>query len=255
VEAEVGVGGDFGPRVHLGSRSAVTVWLHPNFHVYDAYPIAQRHCSRWGFFASPGSNWSISASSSRYLDYTCVRRRPHLAYPHYRRSGTINTRRGNYSRGPVKNRRYDKSYPNYPRRVITPKPLPRVKAPVRRRGTFGRTYNPPQGRRATVERGKPWEHNSRKGGVVTAPTRKKVVVERGKPWEHKANKGGVKSRYKSVKTVQKRSTLKTSRPKIIKEKRVQKKTVTKYKSKPRAGRKYSDLKSKKSAPRRGTLSL
>ena len=223
--------------------------------MYDAYPIAQRHCSRWGFFASPSSNWSISASSSRYLDYTCVRRRPHLAYPHYRRGHYGVGRRGIYRRH---NRR-----PNYPRRrVITPKPLPRVKAPIRRRGTFGRVFNPaPVKRRTVVERGKPWEHNKRKQGVVTRPLRKKVVVERGKPWEHNINKGSVKRHYKSAKTVSKRSTFRGSRPKIIKETRVNKKRVTKYKpskrfgSKPLIGRKYGNLKSKRGSSRRGILSL
>lgn len=243
--------GEFGPRVHLGSRSAVTVWLHPNFHVYDAYPIAQRHCSRWGFFARPRADWSITTGQSRYLDYTCVRSRPHLAYPHFRR----NVRRGGYGRN---TRRYDRNYPNYPnnrRRVITPKPLPRVTNPPRRRGTFGRTYTPPQGRRTTVERGKPWEHNRRKGGVITSPVRKKVVVERGKPWEHNVNKGGIKKTYKGSRNVQKESTFRHSSPKITKKKSVVKKTVTKYKSKPSIGRKYGNLKSKKSSPRKGTLRL
>jgi hypothetical protein len=172
----------FAPRVHFGSRSAVSVWLHPNFYVYDAYPIAQRHCARWGLFARPRRDWALSARSARYLDYTCVSRRPTLAFPHFRRPG---------HRSP-----WIRSRPNN-RRVYTPKPVPRHNPiPARRRGTFGRTVQPnpaPPSRSTVVERGKAWEHNANKKPIRSWRGRRpapkpRTVVERGKAWEHNANK-------------------------------------------------------------------
>lgn len=167
VEAEV----ELGPRIYTSSRSRVSIWLHPSYVVADAYPIAQRYCSRWGMWASPVDNWSYSASVERYLDYTCVSSRPHLAYPHIRRGSR-------YYPG----RRY-RTYPR--RRVYTPKPTPR---PPKRR-TFGGAVNstPLTPAPVTVERGKPWEHRAKKP-VFGRSTTQPVTIERGKPWEHKKKK-------------------------------------------------------------------
>ncbi|MGH1469278.1 MAG: hypothetical protein ACRBBP_10445 [Bdellovibrionales bacterium] len=235
VDAEIG----FNPRVHVGTRSGVTVWLHPTFVVSDAYPIAQTHCSRWGMYARPRYDWSISASEARYLDYTCVRRRPYLASPHIIIGGGRYHRRGHYRNG--------RSYRNSPRRVYTPKPVPRVE-PVRRRGTFGRIFKPSPKRSTVVERGKPWEHKRDKGGVAYPSKPKRgTVVERGKPWEHNAdkNKGEKAPSLVLPSKPTKRSTFGTYRSKMPI------KTKTRAKTKIRG---FGSLKSKK-GPRKGKLRL
>lgn len=242
VNVEAGV--ELGPRVHVGTRSGVTVWLHPNYVVSDAYPIAQTHCSRWGMYARPRYDWSISARDARYLDYTCVRRRPYLAAPHIIIGGGHH-RRNHYRRG--------RDYRHSPRRVYTPKPLPRVE-PVRRRGTFGRTYTPSPKRGTVVERGKPWEHNKNKGGVYYPSKPKRgTVVERGKPWEHNADKNRVDVERPLVLPPKptKRSTFGSSRSRLPVKMRTKTKVKTTTKTKVKT---FGKMKSKK-GPKKGTLRL
>lgn len=250
VGADVAIGSEgvgIEPRIHIGSRSAVTVWLHPNYYVYDAYPVAQRHCARWGMFARPRRDWSYNARAARYLDYTCVRNRPTLAYPHFRRGHR-------YHHVPGRRTRYDRPH-RRGRRIYTPKPRPRVQPP-RRRGTFGRIHNPPTApkRGVVVERGKPWEHNGKKKKIGSFPTRpkKNIVVERGKPWEHNRNKNREpvyktpkKPAYSAPKKTFKRTTFGSlkKKPKVI-----EKGKSVKY-------NKYGSLKKKKAPVRRKTLSL
>lgn len=163
VDASVGVGIE--PRIYTSSGMSVSIWLPSAYVVADAYPVAQRYCSRWGMWARPSMDWTYSSPSARHLDYTCVRARPYLAYPHIRRGGR---------------------YYSYPRRrpVYTPKPAPSY----RKRKTFGGAFNKGDyDHRKSVEPGKPWEHNTKKKGVFSPrPTPPpSVSLEPGKPWEHK----------------------------------------------------------------------
>lgn len=237
---DVGVDADFdtNPRVFNGSRSSVTVWLHPTYTVADAYPLAQAHCSRWGFYARPSYDWTVSTSFERRLNYSCVTYRPILSGPHiivgspfyrnhYRhwhnqgRYGRTYPRRGTFGRGEVIHNRSG--------RVHTPKPVPRHRAPVvRRRGTFGRVLNPvnPAPRDTTVQRGKPWEHNRNKNKVVIPNPG--TTVQRGKPWEHNQNKGSVTAPLVTPRYRNKKSTFGSSGLGTIREK-------TTYKSKSTLG--------------------
>jgi hypothetical protein len=211
LDVSVGAGADFNPRIYNGTRSNVSVWLHPTYTVADAYPIAQAHCSRWGFYARPSNDWSISTSYERRLNYSCVSYRPVLSGPHiiigspfYRNHyrhwhhgrghvrGRVQPRRGTFGRGGIRNGRRGTVY--------TPKPTPRHSSPSVRRGTFGRVFKPsaPATQNTTVQRGKPWEHNKNKNTIPNPGT----TVQRGKPWEHNTNKGEVTTprvapRYKS----------------------------------------------------------
>lgn len=201
------VEGDYSPRVYTGSRSSVTVWLHPTYVVADAYPIAQAHCSRWGFYARPTYDWSISASIERRLDYSCVRYRPVLSGPHiiigspFYRSHYRHWHGRSHYRSPHRRRHYGRD--GYDRPVYTPKPVPRhypkYRAP-RRRGTFGRRRSPKDTR---LQRRKPWEHNRAKNQPIGNPGRG-TTVQRGKPWEHNRSKN--KKNLPRLKLPTKRST-------------------------------------------------
>lgn len=226
VNAEIGLG----PRIHIGSRSSVTVWLGSSYIVSDAYPIAQTHCSRWGMYASPRRDWTRSHHSARYLDYVCVRRRPYLADIHI-----IGRRqhKGHY-------RNAGRYSPH--RRVYTPKPVP-----VKKRRTFGggATYH---NKYKQVERGKPWEHSTRKSKAYSPKTpvpKRSTFTERGKPWEHNVNKNKAKSSLKLHSKPAKRSTFGGLNSKMKTKTTV---TKTKFKS-------YGSLKTKRKPTKRGTLRL
>ena len=199
----VGVDGnvDVAPRVYTGSRSNVTVWLPSTYVVADAYPIAQAHCARWGYFASPTYDWTVSATVGRRLNYSCVNYRPVLSGPHiiigspFYRNHYVNWHRGGRSTFGRSGRRIykghrGKGYYN-DRPVYTPKPVPR------RRSTFGRIFNSRSVEQDTsVQRGKPWEHNRNKNKVIRpAP---ETSVQRGKPWEHRTRKGKITSTRRST---------------------------------------------------------
>jgi len=228
---EVGVGvnsGDFNPRIYNGTRSSVSVWLHPTYTVADAYPIAQAHCSRWGFYARPSYDWIVSTSFERRLNYSCVSYRPVLSGPHIiigspfyrnhyshwhngRRYGNRHPRRGTFGRGHIRNNGRTNNRRSGRGTVYTPKPTPRHVVPSRKRGTFGRVINPttPAPRDTTVQRGKPWEHNKSKNKVVSP--RPDTTIQRGKPWEHNRNKGTVTTPTVTPRFKSKRSTFGSSR--------------------------------------------
>ncbi len=247
----IDAGVSLGPRVHVGTRSSVSVWLHPSYIVSDAYPIAQNHCSRWGMYAKPRYDWSLSSSDERYLDYVCVGRRPYLSDIHII--------------GGRHHRRYYRSHRrHYPsRRVYTPKPIPRV-GPVRRRRTFGQSSgygsSKPRGSvrgglgRRSVERGKAWEHNTKKSRIRSSRpsySPRRTFNERGKAWEHNAKKRKLKKQPDLPIKKAKRSTFggrpSKIRPNVRSEKR--------HKERSKVRGFTRSLKAKKQPSKRGTLRL
>lgn len=126
------------PIIHFSSRSRVTVSLPSPLIVADAYPIAQRHCARWGMHARPTYDWEISSTAVRYLDYDCVRIRPRLAFPH------VIVDFSPYHNLPWYDRWYNVRRPYYSRRRVRhwPRdvyyPAPRLNTRPSRRGWLGR---------------------------------------------------------------------------------------------------------------------
>lgn len=174
----VEVHGSIEPRVHFGSRSRVSIWLHPQYSLPDAYVLAQDHCRSFGLWADPYRDWAFNSPNPRILNYNCIGRRPIVVYPHIRRPRHIN-------RPPVVIRppRRGTIAPTRPpkRPWYRPRPIytePRVETPEVR---------PPRrpGRDRRSEIGKPWEHNDRKEEVYQRPERRR---EFGKPWEYKRKK-------------------------------------------------------------------
>ena len=180
------------PRVQFGSRTQVSVWLHPQFAAPDAYIVAQRHCRRWGLNADPFNNWAYSTSDPRVLNYYCVRRRPVIVYPHVNthpnwrnRRPVVVDRPAIVDRQPVIVDRPVIVNPSPPRRrTIAPptnswsRPKPVIKTPEviePRRPSIG----------TTTEVGKPWEYNN---NSMTSPSSPNTEI--GKPWEHNNNKNG-----------------------------------------------------------------
>jgi len=240
LDVGVGVGGnvDIAPRIFNGTRSNVTVWLHPTYTVADAYPIAQAHCARWGFYARPTFDWRGSATIERRLNYSCVNYRPVLSGPHIivgspfyrnhyrhwhngRRFGRRYPRRGTIG-GRVNSRPYRSN------RVYTPKTRPRYTPPARR-GTFGRVLSPSQTRPPVTrtQRGKPWERNVNKNkAIIPNPG---TTVQRGKPWENNRRKGTLGGSTVTTPTYKsKRPTFGRSGSGVVREKST-------YKSKTRLG--------------------
>jgi len=235
----VGVGGasvDITPRIFNGSRSNVTVWLHPTYTVADAYPLAQQHCNRWGFYARPSYDWSASARIERRLNYTCVRYRPVLSGPHIVIGSPFY--RNHYRHWHTAGRRNGRVIPRRGR-VITPKPRTRYTPPTRRRGTFGRGVFTPKPvvkpRKTVVQRGKPWQHNRNKNVIPNPGT----TVQRGKPWQHNTNKNKVLTSPR----VSSRNRINSNRG-VIKEKTTYK---SKTPSRPSFGSKKSRVSSRTSS--------
>jgi len=201
----VEVHGSIEPRVHFGSRSQVSIWLHPEYALPDAYTIAQNHCRGFGLWADPFTDWAYNSPTPRILNYNCIGRRPRVLYPHIRRQPRISRphivrppRRGTIA--PTRPRK-----PWYRRDPIVRRPrviTPEVRHP--RRPSIGRDR----------EVGKPWEYNRRKNPIVTPrPTRPRTEV--GKPWEHKEKPNFTRNRG-SNRSTERRTTFnrtrKTERP-------------------------------------------
>jgi|GEM_PF-4116450 len=261
----VGVGGasvDITPRVFNGSRSNVTVWLHPTYSVADAYPIAQQHCNRWGFYARPSYDWSASARIERRLNYTCVRYRPVLSGPHvvigspfYRNHYRHWHTSGRGSRVVPRRGRFGRARGG---RVITPKPNTRYTPPARRRGTLGRIFKPTAPRKTVIQRGKPWQHNRNKNVIPNPGT----TVQRGKPWQHNKNKNKVltsprvssRNKYKSSRgVIKEKTTYKSKTPARLGYGSTGSRTSSRVKSRvsTRSKKGFGNIKPRKSSRRSG----
>lgn len=181
------------PRVHFGTRSTVRVWLHPNYALPDAYDLALNHCRRYGLWPRPRRDWTYQTSRGRYLNYSCVGRRPNISRVHIHRRPWVNYRRRGTiappSNRPVVGRPVSRPVtrpgrPNYTSPSGRPRPV--YSAPPPRRGTIAPPAN---------EVGMPWEHNPNKGSVNKRPRPSKNEV--GKPWEHNPSKGTIGNTHPS----------------------------------------------------------
>ncbi len=197
VDTGVGVNpvdGSLLPRVHVGSRTGLSVWLHPNYVVADAYTVAAEHCSRFGLNARPARNWDIFSNRPRYLDYTCVSYRPVLAFPH------IIVNHDRYINRPWHRRWYHRRYGRYYRRgMITPKPRHVYhRGNAKRKGWWG--VNRPSK-----------DRYKRRRGVGRTYTPKPTSRPKRNGWWGGNNTRPLKDRYRS-KSYKSYKTVKTSKP-------------------------------------------
>ena len=182
--------GSIEPRVQFGSRSQVSIWLHPQYALPDAYVIAQNHCRRWGLWADPYNDWAFSSPDPRVLNYHCARRRPVIVYPHVTRHPHVN-RHPRYRRQPVvvNPPRRREIAPPAGRPWGRPRPAPNVRPPRVITPEVRQPRRPTLVPQTQTEVGKPWEYNTNKN---ISPRRPKTEV--GKPWEYNTNKNQTRGR-------------------------------------------------------------